>query len=244
MKRLYAGLSGIQLPEPKYRFPPEYRDGSRLTYYASFFNSLEINSSFYKTPMRQTVVRWADSVPEDFRFTFKVPREVTHDKELQFDPDVLSRFIDAASAVSARSGCLLVQFPPGLSTEYLDRVENILGNIEMVTDKNQWQVAVEFRSMGWYSPDVYHLLKSYGATLVRHDMPKSRTPDVVLSDVIYLRMHGPTGNYRGSYEEHALGDLAGIIHEWLSEGKTVFVYFNNTAGDAFNNLRSLQTLLH
>ena len=96
---LYVGLSGIQLPVPKYRFPPDYQQTSRLTYYASFFNSIEVNSSFYKIPRAPTLLRWCSSVPKDFRFTFKLYREATHTKSIAFDGDQVRRFMEVTSAV-------------------------------------------------------------------------------------------------------------------------------------------------
>lgn len=78
----YTGTSGLSLPFPKHSFPPEFQDKSRLTFYASLFNSIEINSSFYKLPMASTVKKWAESVPDNFLFTFKLWREITHNKGL------------------------------------------------------------------------------------------------------------------------------------------------------------------
>ena len=80
----FSGLSGIQLPIPKYRYPPPFENTSRLTYYSTFFNSIEINSSFYKVPRPATVTKWAASVPEHFKFTFKLWKEITHAQEFNF----------------------------------------------------------------------------------------------------------------------------------------------------------------
>ena len=63
------------------------------------------------------------------------------------------------------------------------------------------------------------------------------------ADFIYVRFHGPTGNYRGSYSDDVLSEYAGYIMDWVDEGKIVYVYFNNTAGDAFNNLQTLNNLV-
>ena len=81
--RFYCGTSNVVLPVPnKTHYPKAYQDKSRLHYYASIFNSVEINSSFAKVPRAKTVERWADDVPENFRFTFKLWRGITHAKEL------------------------------------------------------------------------------------------------------------------------------------------------------------------
>ena len=240
----YAGLSGIELPVPKYQFPPEFQKTSRLTYYATFFNSIEINSSFYKIPMRGTVGRWASSVPANFRFTFKLSREITHIKDLAFDVSYIKQFLDIISYVGEKKGCLLVQFPPSLQNESIGQLARLLTAIQEADPDRMWPVALEFRSRTWYTPEVYDLLQYYRATLVIHDIQHSATPlNTVLSDLIYVRFHGPTGNYRGSYAQSFLQEYTEYIEGWLREGKKVYVYFNNTAGDAFNNLKTLTGLM-
>ncbi|HYF69508.1 MAG TPA: DUF72 domain-containing protein [Ohtaekwangia sp.] len=240
----YAGLSGIQLPVPKYKYPLEYQAGSRLTYYATHFNSIEINSSFYKIPGKNTVARWSSSVPENFRFTFKLFREITHAKNLDFDPGQVQKFIETIGHVSEKKGCVLVQFPPSLKTESIDQFNHLLHSIRIADPDSHWPIAVEFRNPAWYNDDVYDILTSYNASLVLHDKPVSATPlRQETSDTLYVRFHGPTGNYKGSYSDDFLTEYAALILEWLEEDKTVYVYFNNTNGDAFNNLVTLKRFL-
>lgn len=240
----YAGLSGIQLPVPKYKYPLEYQAGSRLTYYATHFNSIEINSSFYKIPGKNTVARWSSSVPQNFRFTFKLFREITHAKNLDFDPGQVHKFIETIGHVGEKKGCVLVQFPPSLKTESIDRFNDLLHSMRIADPKNLWSIAVEFRNNAWYNEDVYDILRSYNASLVLHDKPASSVSlTQATSDTVYVRFHGPTGNYKGSYTDDFLSEYAALIHEWLEENKTVYVYFNNTNGDAFNNLVTLKGFL-
>src|SRR3954451_17361145 len=80
----YSGISGVALPVPKAQFPSQFQDKSRLHYYASLFNSVEVNSIFYKLPRSSTIVNWRESVPDDFRFTFKVSKTITHVMFLHF----------------------------------------------------------------------------------------------------------------------------------------------------------------
>jgi uncharacterized protein YecE (DUF72 family) len=240
----FSGLSGIELPVPKYQFPPEYQNASRLTYYTTFFNSIEVNSSFYKIPKPATIVRWADSVPENFRFTFKLIRDVTHCKDLNFESGCIPQFMETIAHAGNKRGCLLVQFPPSLTNAYMAQLENILHLVSLANPEHLWKVAVEFRNKSWYNEDVYAMLDAYHAALVSHDIPKSATPSVNLdSDFIYVRFHGPTGNYGGSYTDVFLSEYASYVGEWLADGKTVYLYFNNTRGDAFNNLRTLNRMV-
>ena len=243
--QFYSGLSGLQLPVPKYLFPPPYENASRLTYYASIFNSIELNSTFYKIPKPATVARWAASVPDDFRFTFKLWKEITHSKGLNYKNEDVIAFFDSINSVNKKKGCLLIQFPPGLGREYKKQVENLLSFINESDPTQGWKVGVEFRNDSWYHEDVYDLLHFYNATVVIQDIPRSATPSLShRSDFIYLRFHGPTGNYRESYSEEFLREHAALINEWIEEGKTVYVYFNNTMGDAFNNLKTLNRYVH
>lgn len=240
----FSGLSGLQLPVPKYQYPAEHQNSSRLTYYSTFFNSIEINSSFYKIPMKATLTRWHASVPHSFRFTFKLFKEITHCNSLHFDPTKVELFLNTISHIRDKRGCLLVQFPPSLKSSNIYQLEKLLNCISTSDPEKLWKVAVEFRDKSWYNDDVYDLLDSYNATLVVQDIPKSATPlRITTADLVYVRFHGPTGNYRGSYSEAFLLEYAAYINEWLSDGKTVYVYFNNTAGDAFNNAVAMNTFV-
>ena len=237
----YSGLSGLQLPMPKYLFPPPYENASRLTYYASHFNSIEFNSSFYKIPQSKTVAKWAVSVPEDFRFTFKLWKGITHNKGFNFDEEDIVAFFNSVNPVNEKKGCLLIQFPPSLGKEYINQLEKLLICINESNSSREWKVAVEFRNRSWYDEDVYELLNSHQVSIVIHDIPKSATPAIDLeSDFLYIRFHGPTGNYRESYSEDFLREYASEIMGWMEEGKIVYTYFNNTMGDAFNNLKTLK----
>jgi uncharacterized protein YecE (DUF72 family) len=241
----YSGLSGLQLPVPKYLYPSEHKNSSRLTYYSTFFSSIEINSSFYKIPMKSTVARWASSVNDYFKFTFKLFREVTHSKNLNFDESHIEKFMQSIMSCGTRNGCLLIQFPPGLKKENIAQLEKILTLIKIADPADLWNIAVEFRNKGWYNDDVYCILNAYNASLVIQDMPASATPFIhTSSKCVYVRFHGPTGNYRGSYTDALLLEYTEYIKEWLGEGKIVYAYFNNTAGDAFNNLTTLNNFLH
>ena len=126
-ENIYAGTSGIELPvSNKLQYPLEFQEKSRLTYYASLFNTVEINSSFYKIPMASTVRKWAESVPEGFRFTFKLWKEITHAKELVFNPADVNRFMETIAHASGKEGCLLIQFPPSINILKINQFNQLL----------------------------------------------------------------------------------------------------------------------
>lgn len=235
----YAGTSGLLTPIPKRDFPPEHQDKSRLAYYATMFNSLEINSSFYKLPKAATVLKWTNEVHGDFKFTYKLWKEITHNKELVFKPQDVQNFMQAIDDIpQAQKGCLLIQLPPSNTVANAAQLDNLLATITQLN--NGWKLTIEFRHPSWYCDDVYELLEKYNSGFVLHDMPASAAPmQPVDTDVVYVRFHGPGGRYRGSYEDDILYEYALYIKEWMEEGKTVYTYFNNTAGDAMNNLITL-----
>jgi uncharacterized protein YecE (DUF72 family) len=239
----YSGTSGIILPVPnKEFFPDEFKDKSRLEYYASLFSSVEINSSFYKVPMASTVRKWAESVPENFRFTFKLWREITHNKGLAFQEKDVQNFIETINQVEHKRGCLLVQFPPSLKIGMFSALQKLVETIREADQEKQWKTALEFRDSSWYHDDVFELAEQLGMGIVIHDKPKSSTPITDLPESFkYLRFHGPNGDYKGHYSDDLLYDYAELIYQWAGEGKEVFCYFNNTAGDATQNLASMNT---
>lgn len=240
----YLGTSGIALPLTKENFPEAYRSGTRLTYYGSVFNSLEVNSSFYKTPQATTFAKWSSEVQDDFHFTVKLSKAVTHANKLDFDAAEIDKFLQAASALEWKKGALLVQFPASISNNYFDAVEVLLARINSQNSEPRWQVAVEFRHISWYGDHTYQMLERHRASLVIHDMPGSATLEAIRGEIIYLRFHGPTGDYKGSYSPAHLQHWA----EWLVDqqqktGKTAYVYFNNTMGDAYNNAQLLRAYM-
>src|SRR3712207_4085015 len=88
-----SGTSGLALSIPQSQYPLEYKGASRLTYYGSLYNSIEINSTFYKLPKAATVLKWGETVPAHFRFTFKLPKSITHNKGLTFNSEEVEAFI-------------------------------------------------------------------------------------------------------------------------------------------------------
>lgn len=234
MKNWYFGTSGLVLPVPnKSHYPDEFKDGSRLHYYASLFSSIEVNSTFYKLPRADTVIKWAAEVPSSFKFTFKVPSAVSHEPDLRFDKKILLQFLDIVEGAGAKRGCLLLQVPAKMQANTL-RLKQILTLIS----KYNWPVAFESRNTSWFQPPVQKLLQKFEVTTVIHDWHSFKIPMETSSQTVYLRFHGPEKNYRGSYNADHLHNTAQQIRKWLKE-KTVYTYFNNTLGNVSGNLNTL-----
>lgn len=243
--RYYAGTSNIVLPEKNKSFFPEgLKDKSRLSYYASLFNSLEVNSSFYRVPLTKTVERWAAEVTGDFRFAFKLWKNITHNKGLAFDPQEVSRFMQVINQAGHKAGSLLIQFPATITVTHRHQLERLLELVYQHNGNPHWDIAVEFRHRSWYHEEIYQLLHQYQAGMVTHDMQTSASPfGAINASFVYLRFHGPEAGYRGDYRPDVLAEYAQYIQGWMAEGKTVYVYFNNTLGSAFENLLTLNRLV-
>ncbi len=109
----HSGTSGLVLPVPnKQAFPPAYKDKSRLAYYASLFNSIEINRSFYTVPMANTVKRWTEEVPAGFTFTYKLWRGITHVKDLAYRDEDVTRFMSVIEGAGSKKAACSCNYRP------------------------------------------------------------------------------------------------------------------------------------
>ncbi|HEY4195013.1 MAG TPA: DUF72 domain-containing protein [Mucilaginibacter sp.] len=166
---------------------------------------------------------------------------ITHEKKLLFNPADVTKFLEVIDDAGDKSGCLLVQLSPRTTVAAFGQFTNLLAVI--AENNKRWKVAVEFRHPSWYADEVYELLTANNAAMVLHDMPAAIPPMIETADFMYLRFHGPGGRYSGSYDDGYLYEYSIYMTEWLGSGKAVYAYFNNTRGEALNNLQTLQKYL-
>src|SRR5262249_1680865 len=151
-------------------------------------------SSFYKIPRCQTYASWSLSVPENFQFSVKLWKGITHNKEYDFDWKTAQAFFSALDCLGKNKGCLLIQFPAGSNMDE-GRLDNLLKKIRKLDPKKQWRLAVEFRHPRWYTENFIQLIEAYGACMVLHDMPNSLIHEPVGDpSFVYLRFHGEKGD--------------------------------------------------
>jgi uncharacterized protein YecE (DUF72 family) len=242
--KLHIGTSNVVLPGNKAGFPDPFQNKSRLHYYSTLFNSVEINSSFYKIPLPRTFGRWTTEVSPGFTFTVKLWKGITQNK-LIYQPAEIEKFLLAAGQLNTNRGCLLIQFPASIRSERSSEVFEILNHIRLSDLGKSWRLAVEFRHSSWYFREIYELLDEYDAAMVLHDIPASRvTEHLTKAAFVYLRFHGIKGDYRDSYPDEYLAQQAKQISKWLRTGKDVYAYFNNTIGAAFENAILLKKLVN
>ena len=239
-----AGTSGLVfLEKNKKEFPVAFQDKSRLTYYASLFNSIEINSSFYKIPRGATYFKWSEMVPDDFQFTIKLWKGITHSNNSGFNVKEMESFMSAINCLNQHKGCLLIQFPAGFGFPS-DKLFHILDLVSGFNSRNGWRIAVEFRNKSWYNTTVYDILDQFKASLVFHDMPNSKPEETDQKSAFkFYRFHGELGDYRGTYPDVFLSSKAEIIRTWLDKGIDVYAYFNNTIGQAVENAKTLTEMV-
>jgi uncharacterized protein YecE (DUF72 family) len=118
-------------------------------------------------------------------------------------------------------GPILFQLPP----HWHLNLERLRAFLEALPRGGSY--AFEFRDPSWFDPQVYELLGDYGAAFCIHDMADQPSPKVVTADFVYIRFHGPDGQYQGSYDQQALAGWAGAISTWTRQGRQIYCYFNN-----------------
>jgi uncharacterized protein YecE (DUF72 family) len=220
--RVRIGTSGWAYPHWKGRFyPASCPTTQHLAWYGRRLPTLEVNCTYYRLPPRESFARWRDAVPPGFLFTIKAPGAITHDKRLVDVRDELEEFLDHARELHDRLGLLLFQFPPSFKADLptLSRFLDLL--------PRDVRCAFELRHKSWFAHDTYMLLAQHEQAFVVHDFAKKGTPLVETAPHVYLRLHGPSGRYRGSYDVPTLFTWAEQVRAWVARGFEVFVAFNN-----------------
>ncbi|RMF86734.1 MAG: DUF72 domain-containing protein [Nitrospinota bacterium] len=243
----YLGTSGWVYAHWKGRFYPETLPQKEyLRYYSQAFRTTEINASFYHLPRPQTFTRWAEQVPEGFRFAVKASRLITHVRRLHNVEEPWDRFLHHACHLGSKLGPVLLQFPPGFKQD-LSRLESLFQqtmHLRGACELSSLQLVCEFRHTSWFTEPVYTLLKTYGVALCIADSPRYPREEVITAPFTYFRYHGREQLFASSYSDQELEREAAKIRRYLQEGLTVYIYFNNDAqGYALANARTLERFL-
>ncbi|MEO7580620.1 MAG: DUF72 domain-containing protein [Massilia sp.] len=233
------GCAGWSIPrEDAAAFPAE---GSHLERYARVFKVAEINSSFHRPHRPQTYARWAASVPDDFRFSVKLPRTITHDARLADVDTLLARFVEEAGGLGDKLACLLFQLPPKLDFD----APVAARFVAQLRERFGCMLACEARHPSWFDDEATALLTQYGVTRVIADPAAGQSgPHVPTTADIYVRLHGAPRVYYSPYSEDYLAALARDMTVHAGAGRTVWCIFDNTAsGAATPNALALQGAL-
>ncbi|GAB3505064.1 DUF72 domain-containing protein [Spirosoma knui] len=220
-------------------YPLKTPAAKRLTYYLEQFDTVELNSSFYRWPKPETFAGWQAKLPDNFLLCAEAPRWLTHVKNLKEPKLWTDRIVESWSALGDKRAILLVQLSPRFAMNY-DRLADFLAQMP------SWiRLAVEFRHLSWHTEAIFELLQQYRVAYCM--MSGANLPCIyrVTAPVIYIRMHGPESQplYHGSYSDAELSEWAEHIRSWNAIGKDIYVYFNNDIdGHAIRNALTLRSM--
>lgn len=256
MSQVLIGTSGYSYKDwvgPFY--PPGTETSDYLSFYSKEFNFVELNFSYYKQPDAFMLERMLNKVPENFYFSIKGHRTMTHEITDSFSQDIQTYKHGIKPLLESRKlGALLLQFP--YSFHYTPQNRKHLDKIS--TELADYPLAVEFRNNEWHNDHVFESFKARRICYVNVDMPdlpKLLAPSgVVTSALGYVRFHGRNKNmwWRGDnvtrydylYSDEELGDWVDRIKQILNKAKILLITFNNhSRGQAVVNARKLKELL-
>ena len=209
------------------RFPAE---GSALQRYSAVFAGAEINSSFHRSHRAATWQRWAESVPEDFRFSAKLPKTITHQKKLVGCEALLATFLKEVAPLGGALEVLLVQLPPKLAFDP-EVAEAFFAVLRTSTGA---AVACEPRHPSWFDAQAEALLARLEISRVAADpavVPAAAAPGG-WRGLEYWRLHGSPAMYRSAYGAERLEPLAVDMQAASRAGRRLWCMFDNTASSA------------
>jgi uncharacterized protein YecE (DUF72 family) len=240
---IHIGTSGWSYKHWKGIFyPPKMKPEEWLVFYSAHFKITEINASFYRLPLRETVVGWKGKVPRGFVFCPKMSRYLTHMKKLKEPEETLKRFFDAFEPMKKIMGPVLVQLPPQLKFNY-DRATYLYQLLKRKYRK--YDFVMEVRHPGWLEEESLALMSKFDIGLVISQSGE-RLPysEMITAKNIYIRFHGPEALYASSYSDAMLKSFARKFKKWRKEGHAVWAFFNNDIfGYAVKDALRLQRLI-
>lgn len=225
MSHLYIGTSGWSYRHWRDCF---YRGVPRtdwLKFYCQRLSALEINASFYRLQSTATFNKWCEQTPDNFRFTLKANRYLTHRKKL-LDPEH-SVLIEKqhAAGLGEKLAVVLWQLPASLKKD-LSRLRIFTHALRGWGDVRH---SIEFRHPSWFDDETAECLAEANIAVCQSDAEAWSMWQCVTTDLVYVRLHGHTHTYVSSYSEADLANWNLQIASWLAQGKDVHIYFDNDA---------------
>jgi uncharacterized protein YecE (DUF72 family) len=213
--QLLVGTSGYSYKEWKGSFyPKKLPDKEMLSFYAGEFKTVEINYTFYHMPTENSLLQWAKTVPEGFKFALKANQRITHIKRLRDCQDILKRFLEVASVLNDGDhlGPILVQLPPNFKFDQ-PLLEDFLA-----LRPPAFLFAFEVRHPSWYTEETYAVLRKHGTALCLAETEKDTPLEVLTADFTYVRLR------REKYTAKQLAAWKKRFDGWLCQGVDVYAY--------------------
>lgn len=224
---LYIGCSGFYNNDWKGSLYPEnVQSKDFLTLYSQTFNTVEINSTFYRKPTAKTLLKWYDETPEHFKFFIKIPKSISHEKRLKDSKEEITAFCSHIEEhLKNKLVGFLYQFPPSFKKSQ-ENTDLILSSL----DFNYLNV-IEFRHESWWNDEIYHLLMENKIVFSGVSFPGNLSEEVIINhpEILYYRLHGKPVLYKSEYSHEFLDTLAENIR---NSDRKAFIFFNNTWGTA------------
>ncbi|HEY3393595.1 MAG TPA: DUF72 domain-containing protein [Lacipirellulaceae bacterium] len=223
MGKIWVGTSGWTYDGWRGPFYPKEVPKKRwLAWYAQQFATTEINGSFYRTPSLEAVQAWRDDTPDEFLFSWKASKFITHWKRLSDNSASSIELMETRLKVlGPKAGPVLFQLPARFKADG----KRLSSFLKLLSKK--YKYAFEFRDASWYEKDILALLRKRDVALCLSDHIDAPAPWVVTAGHVYIRGHGPTGEYKDRYPLKTLRTWAAAIRKWKRQGRTVFCYFDN-----------------
>ncbi|MGI8581256.1 MAG: DUF72 domain-containing protein [Chitinophagaceae bacterium] len=239
MTKWWIGCSGFHYKEWKEVFYPKNIPQTKwFEHYCKHFNTIELNTTFYRFPRPEALQSWYKRSPEDFKFSVKGPRLISHYKIFLDCERMLGDFYASVyEGLTDKLGCVLFQLPSRVvySDEVLTR---IIESLNPTFDN-----VVEFRDKSWWNKKVYNALKKHKISFCGVSHPTLQDDVVKNTSILYYRFHGVPVLYKSEYKKDFIGEITDEI-KTSGRFKKAYIYFNNTWGTgALANARQMQEFL-
>lgn len=225
-EKLHIGCSAYANPLWKTVFYPEdLPKKDWFEFYCRHFSTYEFNSSFYKFPTAENLLKWYDRTPGDFKFSIKMPKTMTHIKRLKnCEEDIAKFYAVCKEGLKDKLGCILWQFPPGFDFDR-EKLESIIHAVD-----HNFNNAIEFRNESWWRAEVEKEFDDNDLIFCNVNYPGLPAGILRTSPVGYVRMHGNPELFYSQYTKEEIETL----YKKITSGsfKEIYVYFNNTASTA------------
>lgn len=223
---------------------------SWFDHYATLFDTVEINNTFYRLPEPATFAAWRDRAPANFLYAIKASRFLTHLKRLRDPEEPIARLFEHAKELGTHFGPTLYQLPASFHCDArrlddaLALLPRTLGEIDGTPRDHRLLHAIEFRHPSWYVDEIFQVLNAHAVAMCLHDKAGSAIHSPFVGPFTYVRFHGPGGRYFGRYDISRLDVWAARLAEQLADRRQVFAYFNNDPeGMAVANAREFRELM-
>lgn len=207
-------------------YPAGLKSQDRLTHYAQFFDSVEIDTTFYGTPRLSTLRGWVKRTPDDFLFCPKTPRDISHSNYLPNESAAMAQFVEAMQEMGGKLGPILIQFPPYFTLDAFEKLQAFLAALPPTA-----RYAVEFRDDSWRDQAAYDLLRHHNIAWVSADYIHLPPEIHATADFLYLRFIGEHGAFPLKGDEQL--DRTERLKMWLAQIDAApavpeaFGFFNN-----------------